>query len=90
MRYGGNMRLFEAAALGTFQLVDNRPGIHEWFKDGEHLVIYKDTQDLREKAAYYLAHPEERLAIAEAARAYVLAHHTYEQRLDKLENARFF
>jgi spore maturation protein CgeB len=90
MRYGGNMRLFEAAALGTFQLVDNRPGIHEWFKDGEHLVIYTDKQDLREKAAYYLAHPAERQAIADAAKAHVLAHHTYEQRLDKLENANFF
>jgi spore maturation protein CgeB len=53
-------------------------------------VIYEDVQDLREKAAYYLAHPEERLAIAEAAKAHVLAHHTYEQRLDKLENVGFF
>ena len=26
MRYGGNMRLFEAAAVGTFQIVDNRAG----------------------------------------------------------------
>jgi len=35
MRYGGNMRLFEAAAIGAFQLVDDRPGVREWFKDGE-------------------------------------------------------
>jgi spore maturation protein CgeB len=90
MRYGGNMRLFEAAALGSFQLVDDRPGVHEWFKDGEHLITYQNPQDLREKAAYYLAHPEERQKIASAARAHVLAHHTYDQRLDKLENADFF
>jgi spore maturation protein CgeB len=89
MRYGGNMRLFEAAALGTFQLVDNRPGIHEWFKDGEHLVIYEDLRDLREKASYYLAHPQERQAIADAARAHVCSQHTYEQRLDKLEQISF-
>jgi spore maturation protein CgeB len=89
MRYGGNMRLFEAAAVGAFQLVDNRLGVREWFKDGEHLVIYEDLQDLREKATYYLAHPEERQAIADAARSHVCAHHTYEQRLDKLESIGF-
>jgi spore maturation protein CgeB len=89
MRYGGNMRLFEAAAVGAFQLVDNRAGLREWFTDGGHLVIYEDVQDLREKAAYYLAHHEERQAIAEAARSHVCAHHTYEQRLDKLEKIGF-
>ena len=27
MRYGGNMRLFESAAVGAFQIVDDRPGV---------------------------------------------------------------
>jgi len=85
MRYGGNMRLFEAAAVGAFQLVDDRPGVREWFTEGEHLVMYYDMDDLREKAAYYLAHDEERERIAAAGRAHVLEHHTYEQRLDALE-----
>ncbi len=82
MRYGGNMRLFEAAAVGAFQLVDNRPGVHEWFTDGEHLVTYNSPADLREKVQYYLAHPEARQAIANAAREHVLAHHTYDHRME--------
>jgi spore maturation protein CgeB len=84
MRYGGNMRLFEAAAMGAFQLVDNRVGVHEWFRVGEHLVMYDDMADLREKVAYYLAHPQERQMIADAARQHVLAHHTYQKRFVQL------
>lgn len=86
MRYGGNMRLFEAAAVGAFQLVDDRPGIETWFTPGEHLVTYSSLDDLREKVAYYLAHDEERARIAAAARAHVLAHHTYDSRLARVES----
>ena len=84
MRYGGNMRLFECAALGSFQIVDDRPGVHQWFRDGEHLVTYSDHSDLCEKVRYYLAHDEERGRMAEAARAHVLAHHRYDQRLARV------
>lgn len=85
MRYGGNMRLFEAAALGVFQLVDDRPGVPAWFEVGQHLVTYHDTADLLAKATYYLAHPQERERIAAAGRAHVLAHHTYAHRVTALE-----
>lgn len=85
MRYGGNMRLFESAALGAFQIVDDRPGVREWFNNGEHLVTFRDLADLREKTRYYLAHDAERLRIAEAARAHVLAHHRVDQRLAVVE-----
>jgi spore maturation protein CgeB len=85
MRWGGNMRLFEAAALGAFQISDNRPGIATWFTPGEHLVLYDNIAQLRELVAHYKAHPEERHAIAEAALAHVRAHHTYAHRLTRLE-----
>ena len=41
MRYGGNMRLFEACGVGTFQIADDRPGVAQWFTPGEHLVTYR-------------------------------------------------
>ena len=85
MRYGGNMRLFECAGLGVFQLVDDRPGVREWFTVGEHLVTFSDAEDLREKVRYYLAHDEERARIAAAGRAHVLEHHRYDQRLREVE-----
>ena len=86
MRYGGNMRLFESAAMGAFQIVDNRPGISDWFTLDEHLVTFESVDDLREKVGYYLTHDAERQAIADSACEHVLKHHTYEHRLDKLES----
>jgi|GEM_PF-354622 len=85
MRWGGNMRLFEAGALGAFQISDNRPGIATWFTPGEHLVLYEDVAHLRELVAHYLAHPQERAEIANAALTHVRAHHTYTHRLTRLE-----
>ena len=85
MRYGVNLRLFECAALGAFQIVDDRPGVSRCFEIGEHLVVYSDLEDLREKVAYYLAHDDERRRIAAAARAHVMANHTYAHRLAEVE-----
>ena len=68
-------------AFGAFQLVDDRPGVREWFRNGEHLVIYRDRDHLRELVRYYLAHDDERRQIADAGRAHALAHHTYDQRM---------
>ncbi len=84
MRYGGNMRLFEACGVGTFQIVDDRPGVPDWFTVGEHLVTYRDPDHLRELVAYYLAHDDERTRIAAAGQAHVHAHHTYDHRMARL------
>ena len=85
MRYGGNMRLFESAALGAFQLVDDRPGVREWFTVGEHLDVFRDVDELRDKVAHYLAHDDERRQMAAAAREHVLKTHTYAHRLARVE-----
>jgi len=85
MRYGGNMRLFETAAVGTFQIVDNRPGISQWFTPDEHLIIFETLTDLQEKVQYYLDHDAERQTIADNARQHVLKHHTYDNRLAQVE-----
>lgn len=84
MRYGGNMRLFESAAVGAFQIVDDRPGIRDWFAIGEHVVVYRDHDELRRLVAHYLARPDERQRIAHAARQHVYQHHTYDQRLARV------
>jgi spore maturation protein CgeB len=85
MRYGGNMRLFEAAGVGTLQLADDLPGNRQWFTPGETIVLYSSMNDLRAKAAYYLEQEGERTTIAQQARAHVYTHHTYKQRVDQLE-----
>jgi spore maturation protein CgeB len=85
MRYGGNMRLFESAGVGIFQIADDLLGTHQWFTEGETIVTFKDMDDLREKAAYYLSHDAERQAIAQRAQTHVYQHHNYDQRVAQLE-----
>lgn len=85
MRYGGNMRLFEAAAVGVFQIADHLPGIQQWFTEGETIVTYKNIDELRSKVRYYLDHDGEREAIVQRGRYHVYAHHTYDQRVQRLE-----
>lgn len=79
-----NPRTFELAAAGAFQLVDERSLLTESFVPGKEIVTFKDAADLKEKIAYYLAHPEERKKIAEAARERVLREHTYFERMRQM------
>ncbi len=75
-----NPRVFEIAAAGGFQLCDPCVGLDKLFDFDTELPVYRDLRELREKIDYYLAHPEERQAMATAAQTRVLAEHTYELR----------
>jgi spore maturation protein CgeB len=83
--YGGNIRLFEAAGVGRLQIADHLPGTLTWFTEGETIVTFREADDLREKVAYYLSHEAEREAIARRAREHVYAHHTYDERIARIE-----
>jgi spore maturation protein CgeB len=79
-----NPRTFELAAAGAFQLVDERSLLSELFTPGEDIITFNSLDDLKEKIAYYMAHPEERAIVAQKARQRVLKEHTYEHRLTKM------
>jgi glycosyltransferase involved in cell wall biosynthesis len=68
------MRAFEAAAAGAllFQEASNRE-LPEIFADRRECVYYRED-DLEELLEHYLAHEDERRAIAEAARAKVASY----------------
>ena len=88
MLYGGNLRLFEAAGAGVFQISDDLPGTRTWFPeiDGTPTIaLYQNEDELVERVRYYLAHDAEREAVAEAARAHAYAHHTYDVRAAQFE-----
>ena len=72
-----NLRVFEALAAGALLLTEDvGSNLLGLFTPGRHLITY-GPQDLLEKAAYFLSHEEERLAIAIRGRERVLArHHT--------------
>ena len=79
-----NPRTFEIPACGGFQLVDSRSHMGEFFEIGREVVCFDSLGDLRDKIAHYLAHPEERVAVAERGRQRVLREHTYERRMEAM------
>lgn len=82
--WGLNVRTFEAAGIGAFQMVDWRPGLAQMFEDGKELVSFRGLADCLEKVDYYLRHEAERLAIGRAGSVRAARQHTYSHRLKLL------
>jgi spore maturation protein CgeB len=78
---GVNCTLFEVAGCGGFQIADWKPTLPALFEPERELVTFQTRTDLKEKVDFYLAHPDERLTIAERAYNRAQKDHTYEQRL---------
>lgn len=79
-----NRRLFELAAVGTAQVVEDRPGLAEYFDPETDLFVHREGQDLRELVRQALADPDGRAARAASARRRALGAHTYMHRLRAL------
>jgi spore maturation protein CgeB len=83
---GVNVRTFEIAGTGGFQMVQYKPGIHDLFEVGKEIVTYESIEDLREKINYYLENENERKLIAEGGQIRAWKDHYYEKRLERLIN----
>lgn len=77
-------RVYEALACGAFLMVDAQRDVVTLFKDREDLVLFRDTDELRELIKYYLERPEERLKIAENGKRTALDKHTYTHRIGEI------
>lgn len=58
------LRCIDVMAAGGFLLSNYQPELAQFFEDGKELVMYTSTDDLMEKAEYYLQHDDERKKIA--------------------------
>jgi hypothetical protein len=78
-----SMKYTEVLSCGTFLLAD-KPADFEilGFKDGEHLVLYNDMNDLVEKVNYYLAHPKQRVKIERQGMKFVRETHNNTVRMN--------
>ena len=78
-----NPRTFELAAMGAFQLVDERSLLGELF-GADELATFTSVEELYAKIDYFSARPEERETYTVKARARVLQEHTYAHRMSRL------
>jgi hypothetical protein len=82
------MRVFEASACGAMVLTDaTANGLETLFSLGQEIITYDDDADLLDKTRYYLAHEEERAAIAAAGQRRTLGEHLYTHRAAQLVEA---
>jgi spore maturation protein CgeB len=77
-------RPFELAGTGGFVISGKSEDIGAYYKEGKEMVFYSGTDDLIEKIRYYLAHTEEREAIARAGYERTITEHTYIKRFEEL------
>src|SRR6266853_1613359 len=80
-----NLRVFEVLASGALLLTSLPTELTQLgFQHGVHFVGYRDAAQLTGLIRQYLDDETARSRVAEAARALVLAEHTYDRRVDRL------
>ena len=80
-----NMRLFEIAGTGAFQLMEHHDDIGSIFEPGAEIETYRSHEELLEKIFYYLDHPAERRAIAKRGQERCLRDYSIERRARDFE-----
>jgi spore maturation protein CgeB len=83
-QYANNMRLFEATGVGVLLLTDWKVNLGEMFEPDREVVVYRSPEECAALLDYYLAHDEERDAIARAGQQRTLREHSYFQRMQEL------
>jgi spore maturation protein CgeB len=82
--YGVNKRTFEISGCGGFQLAPEQQDLPNLFVPGQEIVTYRDVTDLAKKIRYYLAHDDERVAIAATGQHRAHRDHTYARRVEQM------
>jgi spore maturation protein CgeB len=77
-------RHFDVPACGTMEMTQDADDLKDYYKLGEEIVVYKDNKDLVEKIKYYLAHPEEREAIAGRGYERTIREHSKKKRFEDI------
>ena len=79
-----NIRLYEATGMGTLLVTDWKSNLPELFEVGKEVVAYRSVEECAEQISYYLAHEDERAAIAAAGQRRTLTEHTIDRRMQEL------
>lgn len=79
-----NQRLFELAAMGAAQVVDDRGDLERYFHSEREVFVFRDAADLRLCVRELLENPAEAERLGGAARARALQDHTYMHRMRQL------
>ncbi|WP_427113983.1 CgeB family protein [Megasphaera sueciensis] len=87
--YGVNVRTFEYAGAGGFQIAQHKKAIGDLFVCDREIVTYRTMDEMIQKVRYYLGHNDERNKIANAGKIRAWKDHDYQKRLTRLINMTF-
>jgi hypothetical protein len=77
---GINPRTFEAPGSGCFLLSDYKAGIEKMFEPEQEISLFRDMNEFKKKAIYFLKHEEKRQKMAFKAHEKAHAKHTFASR----------
>jgi spore maturation protein CgeB len=77
-------RTFEVPGSGGFLLTDRVAHLERYFEIGREIAVFSSTDELIEQLRFWLDHPGERAAVAEAGYRRVCAEHTYDHRFGEI------
>lgn len=80
----GNMRMFEATGMGACLLTDYREENVDLFVPDEEIVVYKNYDELIDKAEYLINNPAIASEIAKRGQQRTLNTHSYKQKAEKM------
>jgi spore maturation protein CgeB len=73
-------RTFEVPGSGGLLLTDRVPYLEDYLAPGKEIAVFDSTDGLVDQVRWWVAHEEERAAVAEAGYRRVRAEHTYDDR----------
>jgi spore maturation protein CgeB len=79
-----NQRVFELAAMGVAQVVDERSDLSRWFDVETQIATFRNKEQLKAQVEALLHNPPAAEAMASAARTEVLGRHTHIHRMQAL------
>ncbi len=82
--YANNMRLFEAAGVGSLLVTDWKVNLNHLFQVGKEVAAYRNPEECVELIRHYLDHDEERKRVARAGQECAIREHSYGTRMEEL------
>jgi spore maturation protein CgeB len=79
-----NQRLFELAAIGVPQVVDDRRDLPQFFDPGRDVAVFREPAELRALVERLLHDPPTAEELGASARRQALARHTYMHRMRRI------
>lgn len=78
------IRTFQIPACRGFMLHERNPEVLELYEEGKEIECYASAQELAGKIDHYLAHPEKRMAVAEAGYRRCVPAYSYDNRMQTI------